>query len=164
MQTLRRFGRRVRELVFHSLCFFDLDGFSFGRAEGCVAIVIKPLEDASRDHDRIYATVILILLENPVPPRLHRVQILGTSSNSNGSAGTPGAPVAEYQLQAMKLAFERAGRNPTEVDYVELHATGMVIYFLYKKTTFDINSQAPLKEIPPKSTGSDRIFIVRRSS
>lgn len=34
--------------------------FRFGRAEGCVAIVIKPLQDALRDHDHIYATVVLI--------------------------------------------------------------------------------------------------------
>ncbi|KAJ7292447.1 thiolase-like protein [Mycena rebaudengoi] len=78
----------------------------FGRAEGCVAVVIKPLEDALRDHDRIYATV------------------LGTSSNSTGSGGPPGAPVAEAQLRAMKVAFKRAGRNPSDVAYVEVHATG----------------------------------------
>ncbi|KAJ7786762.1 thiolase-like protein, partial [Mycena leptocephala] len=80
--------------------------FRFGRAEGCVAIVIKPLQDALRDHDHIYAT------------------ILGTAVNSTGSAGPPGAPVAEPQAKAMTLAFERAGRNPTDVAYIELHATG----------------------------------------
>ncbi|KAJ7278022.1 putative polyketide synthase [Mycena rebaudengoi] len=78
----------------------------FGRAEACVAIVIKPLEDAIKDHDRIYAT------------------IRGTSTNSTGSGGPPGAPVAEAQRQAMTLAFERAERIPSEVAYVELHATG----------------------------------------
>ncbi|KAJ7157757.1 putative polyketide synthase [Mycena filopes] len=85
---------------------FDASADGFGRAEGCVVVVIKLLEDALRDNDQIYAT------------------ILGTSSNSTGAGGPPGAPVAEYQYQAMKLAFERAGRKPTEVDYVELHATG----------------------------------------
>ncbi|KAJ7628946.1 thiolase-like protein [Roridomyces roridus] len=85
---------------------FDASADGFGRAEGCVVVVIKPLEDALRDHDHIYAT------------------ILGTSINSTGAGGPPGAPVAEYQAEAMKQAFQRAGRNPSEVAYVELHATG----------------------------------------
>ncbi|KAJ6466074.1 putative polyketide synthase, partial [Mycena vitilis] len=85
---------------------FDASADGFARAEGCVAVVIKPLEDALRDHDHIYAT------------------ILGTAVNSTGSGGPPGAPVAEPQSQAMALAFERADRNPGDVSYVELHATG----------------------------------------
>ena len=37
---------------------YDTDACSsFGRGEGAVAIVLKPLEDAIRDHDHIYATV-----------------------------------------------------------------------------------------------------------
>ncbi|KAJ7174131.1 thiolase-like protein [Mycena crocata] len=85
---------------------FDASADGFGRAEGCVTVVIKPLEDALRDHDRIYAT------------------ILGTAVNSTGSGGPPGAPVAESQAKAMAHAFHRAGRKPNEVVYAELHATG----------------------------------------
>ncbi|KZT12695.1 uncharacterized protein LAESUDRAFT_668561 [Laetiporus sulphureus 93-53] len=85
---------------------FDADADGFGRAEACVAIVIKPLEHALRDRDRIYAT------------------ILGTAINSVGAGGPPGAPVADAQQEAMVQAFKRAGRAPQEVDYVELHATG----------------------------------------
>ncbi|KAJ7020957.1 thiolase-like protein, partial [Mycena alexandri] len=85
---------------------FDASADGFGRAEGGVVVVIKPLEDALRDRDGIYAT------------------ILGTSTNSTGSGGPPGAPVAEAQSQAMMVAFDRANRKPVDVDYVELHATG----------------------------------------
>ncbi|KAL6298480.1 hypothetical protein BKA93DRAFT_830667 [Sparassis latifolia] len=85
---------------------FDSSADGFARAEGCVAIVIKPLEQALKDHDRIYATV------------------LGTAINSTGSGAPPGAPVAESQRDAMIQAFNRAGRRPEEVDYVEAHATG----------------------------------------
>ncbi|KAL6304755.1 hypothetical protein BKA93DRAFT_261672 [Sparassis latifolia] len=85
---------------------FDTSADGFARAEGCVAIVIKPLEQALKDHDRIYATV------------------LGTAINSTGSGAPPGAPVAESQRDAMIQAFKRAGRQPQEVDYVEAHATG----------------------------------------
>ncbi|KAL6298494.1 putative polyketide synthase [Sparassis latifolia] len=85
---------------------FDSIADGFSRAEGCVAIVIKPLEQALNDHDRIYATV------------------LGTAINSTGSGAPPSAPVAESQRDAMIHAFKRACREPQEVDYVEAHATG----------------------------------------
>ncbi|OCH84204.1 putative polyketide synthase [Obba rivulosa] len=85
---------------------FDSSADGFARAEGCVAVVLKPLEDAVRDHDHIYAT------------------ILGTAINNGGAGAPPGAPVAEAQREAMLQAFKRAGRSPQEVDYVELHATG----------------------------------------
>lgn len=42
-----------------------------------------------------------------------------------GGGAPPGAPVAEAQREAMVQAFKRAGRNPRDVDYIELHATGM---------------------------------------
>ncbi|KAJ3513618.1 hypothetical protein NLJ89_g2846 [Agrocybe chaxingu] len=85
---------------------FDSNADGFARAEGCAVVVIKPLEVALRDNDHIYATV------------------LGTAINSTGAAAAPGAPVAESQRDAMFQAFQRAGRSPREVDYVELHATG----------------------------------------
>lgn len=44
--------------------------------------------------------------------------------NSSGAGGPPGAPVAESQRTAMLHAFNRSGRNPKDVDFVELHATG----------------------------------------
>ncbi|KAH9914224.1 thiolase-like protein [Fomitopsis serialis] len=78
----------------------------FSRGEGCIAIVLKPLERALQDHDRVYATV------------------LGTSLNSSGGAAPPGAPVADAQRAAMMRAFAQANRNFKDVDYVELHATG----------------------------------------
>ncbi|KAK7042171.1 hypothetical protein R3P38DRAFT_307459 [Favolaschia claudopus] len=85
---------------------FDASADGFARAEGCVVVVIKPLEDALRDNDRVYAT------------------ILATAINSTGAGGPPGAPVAESQVQAMEHAFKRAGKKPSDVGFVELHATG----------------------------------------
>ncbi|KAJ7019937.1 thiolase-like protein, partial [Mycena alexandri] len=85
---------------------FDAGADGFGRAEGCAAVVLKPLAEALRDGDRVYATV-------------H-----GTATNNNGAGGPPAAPVAKYQAEAMDAAFKRAGRKPSEVSYVEVHATG----------------------------------------
>ncbi|KAJ6494580.1 polyketide synthase [Mycena sanguinolenta] len=85
---------------------FDASADGFGRGEAVVVIVIKLLEDAIRDGDKIYATV------------------LNTAVNSTGSAGPVKTPVADSQAAAMLNAYNAIGRSPTEVDFVECHATG----------------------------------------
>ncbi|KAJ7046113.1 polyketide synthase [Mycena alexandri] len=85
---------------------FDASADGFGRGEAVVVIVIKLLEDAIRDGDKIYATV------------------LNTAINSTGSAGPVKTPIAESQAAAMLDAFKGIGRSPTEVDFIECHATG----------------------------------------
>ncbi|KAM5543754.1 hypothetical protein V8D89_002371 [Ganoderma adspersum] len=85
---------------------FDASANGFGRGEGAVAIVLKPLEDAIRDQDHIYAT------------------ILGTGVNSSGSLAPVSAPVASAQKDAMRRAFAQTDRKPQDVDFLELHATG----------------------------------------
>ena len=97
--------------------------FSFGRGEGAVAIVLKPLEDAIRDHDHIYATVrifVRLLFRNLTDV----AQILGTGVNSSGSLAPVSAPVASAQRDAMRRAFSQTDRKPQDVDFLELHATG----------------------------------------
>lgn len=54
------------------------------------------------------------------------LQILATSINSTGGAAPPGAPVGEAQRDAMIHAFRRSGKDPRDVDFVEMHATGKV--------------------------------------
>ncbi|KAI0944350.1 Type I Iterative Polyketide synthase (PKS) [Taiwanofungus camphoratus] len=85
---------------------FDASADGFGRGEGVVSIVLKPLQAALRDNDKIYAT------------------ILGTGINSSGSLAPPNAPVASAQQDAMLRAFAQTQRRPQEVDFLELHATG----------------------------------------
>ena len=51
-------------------------------------------------------------------------QILGTAINNNGSDVTLSKPSGKLQQQCIRDAFLNAGREPREVDYVELHATG----------------------------------------
>jgi acyl transferase domain-containing protein len=79
---------------------------SFGRAEAAAVIVLKPLEQALEDGDRI------------------RGVILGTGINSSGSIAPVNAPVASAQENAMRRAFQMAGRSPQDVSFLELHATG----------------------------------------
>lgn len=60
---------------------------------------------------------------------IHFPQILGTGINSSGSLAPPNAPVAEAQVDAMRRAFSQANRNPSDVDFVELHSTGKRLLF-----------------------------------
>ncbi|KAF7299452.1 Polyketide synthase [Mycena indigotica] len=85
---------------------FDVSANGFSRSEGVGVIVLKPLSRALKEGDHIYAS------------------ILGTGINNSGSEAPVYAPVASAQIDAMRRAYKDTGRNPTEVDYVELHATG----------------------------------------
>ncbi|KAI0068531.1 hypothetical protein BV25DRAFT_1817381 [Artomyces pyxidatus] len=85
---------------------FDASADGFGRGEGAVVMVLKPLSKAVEDGDKIYAT------------------ILGTGVNSSGAQAPVNAPVAPAQQDAMRRAFMSANRDPRDVDYIELHATG----------------------------------------
>lgn len=102
---------------------FDADANGFSKAEGAVVVVLKPLEAALADNDHIYSVVRflphLLLTQNSISG-----QILGSSINSNGARAPLHAPSGIAQQDCILEAFARAGRDPTEVDFVELHATG----------------------------------------
>ena len=50
--------------------------------------------------------------------------MLGTAINANGGQASLLAPSALLQRRCLEAAFKDAGRDPDDVDYVELHATG----------------------------------------
>ncbi|MCZ6787949.1 MAG: beta-ketoacyl synthase N-terminal-like domain-containing protein, partial [Planctomycetota bacterium] len=79
------------------------DGLVVG--EGSGLFLLKRLDDALADGDRIYAT------------------IAGTGL-SNDVGGSLMAPDPEGQLRAMRDAYEQAGWTPGDVDMIECHATG----------------------------------------
>ncbi|KAH7906404.1 hypothetical protein BJ138DRAFT_1222020, partial [Hygrophoropsis aurantiaca] len=85
---------------------FAANADGFARGEGAVVVVIKPVEDALRDNDHIYGV------------------ILGSSINSTGSASPLNVPNGIALQQNIRSAYQKACRNPADVDYVELHATG----------------------------------------
>ena len=68
--------------------------------------MIKPLAQALRDGDAIYA------------------QILGTAVSQDGHTDGITVPSAEAQEAAITTALRRAGVQPNEVGYVEAHGTG----------------------------------------
>jgi acyl transferase domain-containing protein/NAD(P)H-dependent flavin oxidoreductase YrpB (nitropropane dioxygenase family)/short-subunit dehydrogenase len=83
------------------------DGIALG--EGVAAVVLKRLEDAERDGDRVYAV------------------IRGIAGSSDGKSLGLTAPRKEGQLRALERAYARAGVSPADVELVEAHGTGTVV-------------------------------------
>ncbi|OBF93747.1 polyketide synthase [Mycobacterium sp. 852002-51152_SCH6134967] len=85
---------------------FDESADGYARGEGGAVVVIKPLEQALRDGDEIYA------------------QILGTAVSQDGRTDGITVPRAQAQAAAITSALRRAGVRATDVGYVEAHGTG----------------------------------------
>ncbi|MBW7896468.1 MAG: SDR family NAD(P)-dependent oxidoreductase [Opitutaceae bacterium] len=85
---------------------FDAGADGYGRGEGAAVVIIKPLAQARRDHDRVYAVV-------------H-----GTGANQDGR--TPGItlPNGEAQADLMRSVYARAAIDPNRIHYIEAHGTG----------------------------------------
>ncbi|MCU1470892.1 MAG: Type polyketide synthase 5 [Glaciihabitans sp.] len=86
---------------------FDARADGIARGEGAGVVVIKPLEAAIADGDRVYCTVLATALNN----------------DGGGSRGLT-APSRGAQRDLLLDAYERAGVGPEQVQYVELHGTG----------------------------------------
>ena len=86
--------------------FTDLaDGYV--RSEGCGVVLIKPLAQALRDHNHVYAVV------------------KGTAINQDGHQ-TPSLtlPSAEAQQDCFRLSCQDAQVDPRQIFFAEAHATG----------------------------------------
>ena len=80
------------------------DGTLWG--EGSAAVLLKPLEQAMRDNDHIYAV------------------IKGSAINHDGSSIGLTAPNALAQERLLVDAWERASIDPETISYIEAHGTG----------------------------------------
>ncbi|MCH7840589.1 MAG: acyltransferase domain-containing protein, partial [Planctomycetes bacterium] len=88
---------------------FDEAGDGIVISEGIAIAVLKRLEDARRDGDRIYAI------------------IKGVGSSSDGKDKGLTAPRPAGQISAMQRAYAKAGVSPDTVSLVEAHGTGTVV-------------------------------------
>jgi 3-oxoacyl-(acyl-carrier-protein) synthase/phosphopantetheinyl transferase len=82
----------------------DADGLLIG--EGCGFVVLKRLEDAVRDQDKIYAVI----------------KGIGVSSDGNGTSVM--SPSVKGQLKALQQAWANADLNENQIGYIEAHGTG----------------------------------------
>jgi acyl transferase domain-containing protein len=88
---------------------FDAAADGFVRSEGAGMVLLKPLDQALADRDRIYAV------------------IRGSYVNQDGR--TPGmtVPSQDAQQELVAAACESAGVSPRQIDYVEAHGTGTLV-------------------------------------
>ncbi|BBY01723.1 type I polyketide synthase [Mycobacterium seoulense] len=85
---------------------FDASADGYVRGEGCGVIVVKRLEDAIRDGDRI------------------RAVIRGSAVNQDGASGGLTVPNGVAQQRVVTEALQRAGVAARDVGYLEAHGTG----------------------------------------
>ena len=88
---------------------FDERGNGYIRSEGGGLIFLKPLAQAEKDGDKIYAV------------------IHGTAVNQDGATKGISVPNPLAQQALLKLAYKDAGIDPHDVGYVEAHGTGTFV-------------------------------------
>ena len=85
---------------------FDAAADGYVRSEGCAVLVLKPLERAERDGDRIWAV------------------IRGSAVNHDGASAGLTVPNGAAQEAVLREALARAGAIGADVGYLEAHGTG----------------------------------------
>ncbi|MBF0453051.1 MAG: SDR family NAD(P)-dependent oxidoreductase, partial [Candidatus Magnetomorum sp.] len=85
---------------------FDQSANGYVRGEGVGAIILKPLHEAEKDHDHIYAI------------------IKGSAENHGGNAQSITAPNPNAQKELLISAYEDAHIDSSTVTYIEAHGTG----------------------------------------
>ena len=88
---------------------FDASADGTALGEGLGMIVLKRLDDAVKDGDRIYAL------------------LKGVGSSSDGKGKAIYAPSSEGQARALRNAYEVTGVSPSTVELVEAHGTGTTV-------------------------------------
>jgi 3-oxoacyl-(acyl-carrier-protein) synthase len=85
---------------------FDADANGYCRGEGAGLVILRPLEDALRDHDIVLAV------------------IAGSAVNQGSNCSPITVPVSESQQSLYRKALAAGATSPYEVSYVEAHGTG----------------------------------------
>ncbi|MFI6860117.1 type I polyketide synthase [Streptomyces sp. NPDC050421] len=88
---------------------FSADADGIGRSDGVGLVVLRRLDDALADGQRVYAVL--------------RGSAVSQDGRSNGMI----APNRWSQERVLKSAYRRAGVTPGQVDFVEAHGTGTVL-------------------------------------
>jgi len=88
---------------------FDESADGIAISEGISMMVLKRLEDAERDGDRVYAV------------------IKGVAGSSDGKGRSMTAPRLEGQILCLQRAYAQAGIRPSTVGLIEAHGTGTTL-------------------------------------
>ena len=85
---------------------FDSSADGYVRGEGCGILVLKRLDEAESDGDRIWGV------------------IRGSALNQDGASAGLTVPNGQAQELVIAEALRRAAVGPAEIDYLEAHGTG----------------------------------------
>ena len=85
---------------------FDAEADGYGRGEGCILFILKRLEDAESEGDRIHAIID------------------ATGVNQDGHTPAITMPNSKAQEELLSEVMLRAGIEPEQIAYVEAHGTG----------------------------------------
>ncbi len=96
---------KVGALSAELSCPFDRRANGFVMGEGCGILLLKRLQDAERDGDKIYAVI----------------RGMGSSSDGRGKGIT--APNPAGQKLAIERAYQSTGIHPREIGLLEAHGT-----------------------------------------
>ena len=88
---------------------FDAESDGIALGEGIGVIILKRLEDAKRDGNKIYAV------------------IKGVGGSSDGKSLGMTAPNKKGQINALRRAYQSSGILPSQVGMIEAHGTGTVV-------------------------------------
>uniref|UniRef100_UPI00344DE5F8 beta-ketoacyl synthase N-terminal-like domain-containing protein n=1 Tax=Acaryochloris sp. IP29b_bin.137 TaxID=2969217 RepID=UPI00344DE5F8 len=140
-------GVDVDNSIFAYLCFsktpalsrnqqvrpFDIDADGMMLGEGLGMMVLKRLEDAEREGDRIYAV------------------IKGIGTSSDGKYKSIYAPSVSGQVKALQRAYKDADIAPSSVGLIEAHGTGTMVgdptEFAALNEVFDAGGQVALGSV-----------------
>lgn len=78
----------------------------FGRGEGVGCVILKPLDMAIRDNDRI------------------RAVIKNSGINQDGKTVGITSPSSDAQEALARSVYKAANLNPLDTEYIECHGTG----------------------------------------
>ncbi|MBX2816616.1 MAG: polyketide synthase, partial [Saprospiraceae bacterium] len=88
---------------------FSEEALGFVRSEGSGVVMLKPLEDAMRDGNRIYSV------------------IHATGANQDGRTNGIALPNEHSQMQLYRDVYKKHKIDPAKVGYVEAHGTGTIV-------------------------------------
>jgi acyl transferase domain-containing protein/NADPH:quinone reductase-like Zn-dependent oxidoreductase/acyl carrier protein len=88
---------------------FDAAADGYARGEGAGILVLKPLADATRDQDQIYAV------------------IRATGVNQDGRTSAITVPNPQAQADLIRRVLRESGLRPEQIGYVEAHGTGTAV-------------------------------------
>ncbi|WP_204824184.1 SDR family NAD(P)-dependent oxidoreductase [Paenibacillus nicotianae] len=88
---------------------FSADADGIGLGEGCGVVILKPLDQAIADQDRIYGVID------------------GSALNNDGNTMGITTPNPEAQKELVYKAVQNADIDPSTISYIETHGTGTLI-------------------------------------